>query len=153
MTENPRLALSVRAPWWWAILHCGKDIENRDWKPGNPARRFRGRCWLHASSWFDAEDVRDDWDTVCDLRPRPFDWTPHGNLTLGKLKEAGGHIVGSVEVADLVTESSSRWFFGPLGLVLRNPIALPTPVRCKGALGFFEPAPEVTAQLQQKVAA
>mgnify|MGYP006363525131 CR=1 FL=1 len=30
-------ALSIRAPWWWAILYAGKDIENREW-----ATRFRG---------------------------------------------------------------------------------------------------------------
>ena len=26
-------ALSIRQPWAWLILHAGKDIENRDWKP------------------------------------------------------------------------------------------------------------------------
>ena len=35
-------ALSVRAPWWWAILH-GKPVENRDWYT-----RVRGRVALHA---------------------------------------------------------------------------------------------------------
>ena len=25
-------ALSIRQPWAWAILHAGKDIENRDWR-------------------------------------------------------------------------------------------------------------------------
>jgi hypothetical protein len=40
-------ALSIRQPWAWAILHAGKDIENRDWKPGNPARRFRGSFLIH----------------------------------------------------------------------------------------------------------
>ena len=36
-------ALSVRAPWWWAILH-GKPVENRDWHTN-----FRGVVLLHAS--------------------------------------------------------------------------------------------------------
>lgn len=26
-----QVALSIRQPWAWAILHAGKDIENRDW--------------------------------------------------------------------------------------------------------------------------
>lgn len=34
-------ALSVRAPWWWFILHAAKDIENRDW-----STRFRGTVYL-----------------------------------------------------------------------------------------------------------
>ena len=26
-------ALTLRHPWAWAIVHCGKDVENRTWKP------------------------------------------------------------------------------------------------------------------------
>ena len=36
-------ALSVRAPWWWYIIHGYKDIENREWKT-----QFRGRVLIHA---------------------------------------------------------------------------------------------------------
>lgn len=32
------IALSIRQPWAWHILHSGKDIENRDWPT-----KFRGR--------------------------------------------------------------------------------------------------------------
>ncbi len=38
------IALSIRQPWAWHILHSGKDIENRDWPT-----RFRGRVLIHAS--------------------------------------------------------------------------------------------------------
>ena len=24
-------ALTIKQPWAWAIIHAGKDIENRDW--------------------------------------------------------------------------------------------------------------------------
>lgn len=27
-------ALTVLQPWAWAIMHAGKDVENRTWKPG-----------------------------------------------------------------------------------------------------------------------
>lgn len=27
-------ALTVLQPWAWAIIHAGKDVENRTWKPG-----------------------------------------------------------------------------------------------------------------------
>lgn len=30
--ELPETALSVRQPLAWAIIHCGKDIENRSWR-------------------------------------------------------------------------------------------------------------------------
>jgi hypothetical protein len=50
--------LSLHAPWLWAIMHAGKDIENRG--PTFP-RRFRGQpvvgdVWLHASKWPGAFD-------------------------------------------------------------------------------------------------
>jgi hypothetical protein len=48
-------ALSVRAPWWWYILHGGKDIENRDWPT-----RVRGRVLIHASKWWNEREVSDD---------------------------------------------------------------------------------------------
>lgn len=51
-------ALSVRAPWWWAILH-GKPIENRDWYTS-----FRGRFYLHASNNWNIGDISEDWDDV-----------------------------------------------------------------------------------------
>ena len=124
-------ALSVRAPWWWAILH-GKDIENRDWPTG-----FRGRVLLHASKWWVREDIALDYTGLLKMAER-------GNVPLPKpdwiwMKACGGCIVGSVEIVDCVTRSSSAWFMGKYGFVLRNPIAFESPKPCKGALGFFEP--------------
>jgi hypothetical protein len=50
-----------------------------------------------------------------------------------------GGIVGSISIIDCVTASSSAWFRGPFGLVLRD--GMPLPFRsCKGKLGFFEPS-------------
>jgi hypothetical protein len=126
-------ALSIRAPWWWFILHAGKDIENRDWPT-----RFRGRVYIHASKWWKLEDVTEDSETasrcyhaaLCDLV------TP--DVTFRQMRDVGGHIVGSVEIVDCVSHSNSPWFCGEYGLVLRNPIALKTPIPYKGALGLFE---------------
>ena len=48
-----------------------------------------------------------------------------------------GAVIGTVEVVDVVTEHGSPWFFGPRGLVLRNPHSFaPAPV--SGALGYFD---------------
>lgn len=50
MNDIPRLALSVRQPWPWAILHAGKDIENRSWQAvGGGRHAVYGR--LNLSSW------------------------------------------------------------------------------------------------------
>ncbi len=119
------LALSIRQPYAWAIIHAGKDIENRDW-----ATRVRGRILIHAGvSWYEGkraalDDAR-QW-AICAGLPPPT----HEQI------ERGG-IVGEAEIIDCVSESASPWFYGRFGFVLRN--ARPLPFRAlKGRLGFFE---------------
>lgn len=125
-------ALSIRAPWWWYILHAGKDIENRDWPTG-----VRGRILIHAGKWWDKQEVF--WD-VEDAQFRasvnssnPAEWP---DLTAMKL--AGGCLVGSVEIVDCITKSDSLWFEGEYGFTLCDPIVFCNPVPLKGALGFFQ---------------
>ncbi len=126
-------ALSVRAPWWWAILHCGKTIENRDWPT-----RFRGTVYLHAGKWFKADEIQEDFDDVRWMlkQATPELIPPH--LTLRMLKDAGDCMVGKVDIVDCVRQSSSPWFVGEYGFVLANPVVFERPIPFKGALGFFD---------------
>lgn len=128
MSEITR-ALSVRAPWWWAILH-GKDIENRDWYTS-----FRGTVWLHASKWWTNSGVAEDLEDVQYMASRAGLVLPPANLD--QLRSSCGCIVGSVQIVDCVSQSQSSWFVGKYGLVLRNPVLLADAVPCKGALGLF----------------
>lgn len=120
-------ALSIRQPWAWAILHAGKDVENRSWPT-----RFRGRVLIHAGKAFDGpagaayHDGR-EWALAAGVKP------PDSADDLLR-----GGIVGSVEIVDCVRDMASKWFEGPYGFVLRNPIVLPFRP-CKGSLGFFKP--------------
>jgi hypothetical protein len=128
----PRLALSVRQPWAYAIIHLGKDIENRAWRNPNPGLAFRGRVAIHASTGMtraEYEEARDFIDEFGHCPPCP------GPTALFR-----GGIIGSVEVVDVVGASGSRWFFGPRGLVLREPRACQF-IPAKGALGFFKWTP------------
>lgn len=120
------LALSVRQPWAWLIIHGGKDIENRDWPT-----KVRGRVLIHAAKGMtrDGYDqatlaVWARWPDMASKIPTPHDI------------ERGG-IVGSVEITDCVIASTSPWFFGRCGFVLRDPVALSF-VPYRGMLGFFE---------------
>lgn len=124
-------AFSCRAPWWWYILHGGKDIENRNWATG-----VRGTVYLHASKTIPRGEYAEDVTVASCIamvkrglmeRPR-----------LLEMQAAGGCLVGQVDVVDCVTSSSSPWFAGIYGWVLRNPVAFDQPVPAKGALGWFE---------------
>jgi hypothetical protein len=54
------------------------------------------------------------------------------------MRNAGGCIVGSVEIVDCVRRHPSAFFVGKYGFVLRDPVILAKPVPFKGALGFFD---------------
>jgi len=54
------------------------------------------------------------------------------------LRDAGGALVGSVEITNCVTASTSPWFFGKYGFQLQNPVAFARPIPYRGQLGFFE---------------
>lgn len=134
MADLPKLALSVRQPWAWAIMYAGKDIENRSWQAVNHGLRQRGRIALHASKGLSRLEADEFRNFYVDLEVEHKLKLPR--LPLWSDLHRGG-IIGSVEVIDVVSESGSPWFFGPRGLVLRDP----TPcefIPAVGALGYFE---------------
>ena len=115
-------ALSVRQPWAWAILHAGKDVENRTW-----GTRFRGQLAIHAGKSIDKE-------AVARLRMSGYD-VPM-NLPTGCL-------VGEIEVTDCVNNRfrdkvSSEWAEDNFCFMLANPQPYKTPIPYKGQLGLFD---------------
>lgn len=128
MLELPTLALSVRQPWAWAIIYAGKDIENRSWQATNYGLVVRGRKAIHAAKGM----TRDEYDDASTFIRRDM-----GLKCPDPADLARGAIIGSVDVVDVVKESDSKWFFGPRGLVLRDPHPC-DPIPCRGALGYFK---------------
>jgi len=112
-------ALSIRQPWAWAILHAGKDIENRTWGTG-----YRGPLLIHAGKTVDDLAAWDWIEDISGMRPP----VPQ------EIRRGG--IVGMVEMVGCITEHPSAWFEGPVGFVLRNPRRLLF-VPCRGQLGIF----------------
>lgn len=126
------LALSIRQPWAWLILHGGKDIENRDWPT-----KLRGRVLVHAAKGM----THDEYDSAMFFS---FGRTSQRPACMDSLPRGG--IVGSVEIVDCVQRHSSSWFVGRYGFVLRDPRPLPF-VPYRGQLGFFDvPAEALAAQ-------
>jgi hypothetical protein len=128
MSEITR-AISVRAPWWWAILH-GKPVENRDWYTN-----FRGPVWLHASKHWSRREIEDDLETIQYMAEDDGLIMP--KVDLNYMLDSAGCIVGSVMITDCVKQHPSAFFVGEYGFVLSNPVPLAQPIPCKGALGFF----------------
>lgn len=137
-SKLPPLALSVRQPWAWAIFHANpvKGVENRDWNPTNPGLRYRGPVAIHASAGL----AREEYDSASEtIRQITGDPPPPARDLLR------GGIIGSVVVQDVIRTRDvkgdpkwlSPWFFGPVGLILKQPQACAF-IPCKGALGFFE---------------
>lgn len=128
-------ALSIRQPWAWAILHAGKDIENRAWSGRHPGLRFRGAFLIHAAKGMTRDEYEDFLATVHDIS---LEHRFANGLTLPAFASLPrGGIVGVADVVDVISASASPWFFGPVGLVLAN--ARPLPFReVKGQLGFFD---------------
>lgn len=137
MRELPSIALSIRQPWAWMIIHGGKNVENRSW-----STRFRGPVLIHAAKGMTVDEY---------LEAREFAnniWSVSGKPEAakgitGNNLERGG-IIGVAEIVGCVTESKSPWFVGDYGFTIANPRPLPFHP-CKGSLGFFTcfyPAPQ-----------
>lgn len=127
MTDIPEFALAVRQPWAWALIHAGKDCENRSWNVYKSGWNFRGRVAILASQgmtqaeyWGAAEDINSINPRSC---PAPEDLIR-------------GAIIGSVEIYGKTRRSDSPWFVGPGAFLVRNPIAC-EPIPVDGQLDFF----------------
>ena len=123
-------AISIQQPWAWAILHAGKDIENRNW-----STTFRGDVAVHATR------LQQDWEL-----PTGVADPPNHELTFKA-------IIGMVEIVDVVTRSASRWFTGKYGFVLRNPRVLSKPVPCPGNLRLWTVPPRIEKAVTAGLAA
>src|SRR5262245_59918085 len=119
-------ALSIRQPWCWAILHAGKDVENRNWRT-----IFRGRFAIHAAKGMTRDEYQNGVAYITQAfirnairhpvtRIREHDGlrvkVSAGQLVLPELEEiVRGAIIGVAEVVGCVTKSDSEWFEGKFG--------------------------------------
>jgi hypothetical protein len=123
-------AISIQQPWAWAILHAGKDIENRTW-----TTRYRGEIAVHATR------LQTGWKLPDGVQP------PAPTALIQR------SVLGVVELVDVVSHSSSRWFTGPRGFVLQNPRLLAKPVGCPGNQNIWELSPAVERAVRAGLAA
>lgn len=121
-------AISIRQPWAWLIVNGFKDIENRSWDT-----KYRGIVLIHASSRK---------PTMIEVaEARRILRNTHGNQIEETMPSADqfqlGGIVGYAYITGTVRDSTSPWFFGPVGFQLSGANPLPF-LPMKGRLSFFE---------------
>lgn len=127
MAELPNIALSVRQPWAWAIIHGGKDVENRSAVSISTGRMTAREICIHASLGM----TQDEYGSASRfMESIGVDCPPPDQLIRGG-------IIGSVCVVGVVSESESDWFFGPRGLTLSNARPIRDAIPCIGELGYF----------------
>jgi hypothetical protein len=121
------LAISIRQPWAWAIVRAGKDVENRSVSSCQQFRRLIGqRVLIHASRGMRQVDYDDASRFMSEL----------GVACPPPLALQLGGFVGTVFVDDIVFDHASRWFQGPVALVLKDVQPMPFQL-AKGMLGVF----------------
>jgi len=128
MEGLPRLALSVRQPSAWAIIHGGKDIENRSKGSIRAGRMVPGTICIHAAAGLKEDEYR---YIAWRMQEIGVTCPPPAQLPRGA-------IIGMVDVVEIIDRSNSAWFGGDAGLRLANPRALDLPIPAKGELGYFK---------------
>ncbi len=119
--------LSVRQPWASLIMSGQKMIENRTW-----VTDYRGPLLIHAG-------LRLHDTPVAEIEKR-------FGIKIDQAQFQFGAIIGSVDLIDIVSQSSSSWFDGPFGWVLTNPQRMdPDPLR--GMQKLFEISDEELKRL------
>lgn len=145
--------LTVRQPWAWAIIHGGKDVENR---VRNIAGDYRGPVAIHSALRWDQDAIDDIEAGVWPLNVGP-DWNSPGGVILGVANLWAVH-----EDRDGGNCCPKRPVGGPGGspwaqrnvwhLCLNNPRPLVKPIPYKGALGLRTLPEYVAAQVLAAVA-
>lgn len=127
MIEIPKIALSVRQPWAWALFN-GKHLENRTAASVKHMKRKPGmRIAIHAAKGMTQREYEHGRALIVKLVghcPRPDELVRSA-------------IIGHVRYVDTIKHSHSPWFFGPRALLFEDQHALEKPIGCVGALGLF----------------
>jgi hypothetical protein len=149
--ELPTVALSLTQPWGHAILHLGKNVENRTWNT-----RFRGSFWLHASKGC----KRDEYALTCERILALAGLSDRNLLPTFDECDRGG-IIGMARISDVMRPrddltlfsepraNAERWHFpSQFGFVLAD-IKPSKFVPCLGALGFWKVPSSVLDELRE----
>lgn len=139
--------LTVRQPWAWAIIHAGKNIENRQ---TNIAGSYRGPVAIHAAK---ALPTPDAWNNASDVVARVTGMRP-----LIVPPSRLGAIIGVVDLIDIHEDDSAacysctEWAEVAWHMVLANPRPLTEPIPYRGMLGLRRLDDETITRIKAAIA-
>lgn len=131
-------ALSVHQPWAHAIMHLGKNVENRTW-----GTEWRGWLVIHASKAIKSYD-----------REARLDWKGLYGVELPEAdKMTFGAILGAVKLVDVAKwVPASRWSeYGSVKWILEDPRPLEKPIPFRGRQGLFALPEDVEKTIARKL--
>lgn len=149
-------AITIRQPWAWAIVHGGKDVENRT---RNIVGAYRGPVAIHAAK-ADADNAPDYlWLKHAESYRRT-----HPLLDPDAIWPWRGAVIGVVDLVDVhpdCTEAVEGYGYTPTcspwamsdhhHLALANPRPLATLIPVRGALGLWTLPADVEAAVLEQV--
>lgn len=153
-------ALTLTQPWAGLVASGIKLVENR---PRKMIKRedFGKPFAIHASREFSEDDFERIVTIAPDLRqpdPQWFRLAQHRSsviavATLDSMLDplAHGILPDTDDARAALPLDQRRWFFGPVGYVLRDVIALPVPVPCRGWQGFWTLPADVEAKVRAQI--
>jgi hypothetical protein len=124
-------ALTVRNPWAWAIIHGGKDVENR-----SQPTKHRGRLYIHAGKAWDDTAIYKIGNILPDL-PESINEDLAG-MVIGTVDVIGSH--PATDCFKFGEPACSPWAFREPDVhhwVLANARPLATPFPARGQLGIW----------------
>lgn len=142
-------ALTVRQPWAWAIVHAGKDIENR-----TQAWSYRGPLAIHAGlALFEQHNLASRLHRASNGTERPTDIRFGGIIGVVDLVDV--HVSSSRPTGQCCDSVWAQYAEGPtkpvVHLVVENPRPLPRPIAARGQLGLWTPYADTLAAIREQV--
>ncbi|HTU63839.1 MAG TPA: hypothetical protein VMF89_35485 [Polyangiales bacterium] len=143
--ESSMKALTLHAPWAWAIAHAHKRVENRTWKP--PQWIVGQRIAIHAGrSLGDAESQEICRDKIEEVGITPPQAWPRSLIVCTAVVAGFVDDDGLNGGAHVLSAKDAAWYCGPVGWLLHD-VQLVEPVVCKGALGLWDLSPSIAASI------
>lgn len=131
-------ALTLKAPWAFAVVALGKRVENRSWKP--PAALIGQRVAIHAGVTWTNHDAREAADAAYDSGvsyPTAFTATVKSGFKSGCVV-ATATLARVRHLDEVPAEERTPWHLGPWCWELEDVQRVTPAVPAKGRLGLWD---------------